>query len=527
MAEIDRCAMETHGIGGLFLMEQAGRGIAGEMLSSLPSSLVQRVAVICGKGNNGGDGLVVARCLARQGCRPLVGLTGRGADLKGDALLQYGRLLAEGIPVHECADSEALRAFFAAAGDSRVWVDALLGTGARGAPTGLVAEAIAELNRRAADARIVSVDIPSGVEADSGRVEGEAVRADIVYTLGLPKLGHVLPPGLNHYRKLAVLDIGFPRAALENAAAEAVLLSARDVHRWLPLRNPSAHKGSEGHLLVIAGSRGMTGAALLCARAAVWMGAGLVTAACPNTLLPIYAGGVWEMLTLPVPETPGGGIAAEAFDCLFGVEARYKAVVMGPGLGRDPATQELVRRVVRDVEAPLVLDGDALAAVTPGMLDERRLPWVATPHPGEMARMFQTTAERVQADRFGFARRLAGNGGGVAVLKGAKTVIAQAGQPLWVNPTGGPAMASGGMGDVLAGVIGALLARGIPPLAAAAAGVYLHGQAADLWVEETGAETAAAGQVLSRLPGAVRRVREESGSARFSPAASPAVPGLL
>lgn len=517
MAEIDRCAIETHGIGGLFLMEQAGNGIAGEMLASLPSGLLRRVAVLCGKGNNGGDGLVVARCLARRGCRPLVGLIGREADLKGDAFLQHRRLREEGIPVHECADTEALRAFFVSAGDSRVWVDALLGTGARGAPTELAAEAIAGLNRRAGDTVIVSVDIPSGVDAGSGRVEGEAVRADIVYTLGLPKTGHVLPPGLNHYRKLAVLDIGFPRALLENADAEAVMLSPRDVHRWIAPRNPSVHKGSQGHLLVVAGSRGMTGAALLCARAAVWMGAGLVTAACPDSLLPIYAGGVWEMLTLPVAETPGGGIAREAFDRLFGEEARYKAVVVGPGLGRDPSTQELVRRMVRDVEAPLVLDGDALAAVTPGMLDERRFPWVATPHPGEMARLFQTTPERVQADRFGFARRLAGNGAGVAVLKGAKTVIAQAGRPLWVNPTGNPAMASGGMGDVLAGVIGALLVQGIPPLAAAASGVYLHGLAADLWVDETGAETAAAGQVLNRLQGTLRWVRDESGPAGSSP----------
>jgi len=515
MAEIDRCAIEKHGIGGLFLMEQAGKGIAEGMLASFSPACLRGAAIICGKGNNGGDGFVVARYLAREGYRVRVGLVGQGTELKGDALLQYRRLVAEGVPVEECGDPAALRRFFESAGDSRLFVDALLGTGGRGAPTGLIAEAIASLNRLAGQAAIVSVDIPSGVDGDTGRVEGDAVRADWVYTLGLPKIGHVLPPGLNYYRKLAVLDIGFPPALMENAESDAVLLSARDINRWMVPRNQSAHKGSEGHLLVLAGSRGMTGAALLCARAAVKMGAGLVTAACPEPLFPIYASGVWEMLTIPVPATPSGGLAAESFDRLFGPEVRYKAVVMGPGLGRDASTQELIRRVVREIEQPLVLDGDALAAISPALLDERLFPWVATPHPGEMARLFQTTADMVQADRFGFARRLAGSGSGVAVLKGAKTVTAQAGRPLAVNPTGNPAMASGGMGDVLAGTVGALLARGIPPFEAAAAGVFLHGLAADLLVGETGTEVVTAGEVLNRLPNALRRVREESGSPRL------------
>ena len=506
MASLDRQAIEERGVSGLWLMEKAGEGVTAGLLSELTSEQLRRTAVVCGKGNNGGDGLVIARRLMGLGYSPRVALIGTGEELQGDARTNSRQAIDLGIRIHECRTSKDMEEFFAQSG-TKVYIDALLGTGAKGAPKGLIAEAIHALNRVGKHGWIVSVDIPSGVNADTGQVEGEAVLADSVYTLGLPKVGLLVPPGMDYCRRLRVLDIGFPGDLMRTVNSDAELLTDGLVESWLPLRGLSAHKGSEGHLLIVAGSRGMTGAALMCARAAIGMGAGLVTAACPGSLLPIYAGGVWEMLTLPVDETPEGSFSEQAFETVFRNEGKYTAVVIGPGLGRNPATQEFVRRTVREVKAPILIDGDGLTALTPDALADRNFPWVATPHPGEMARLFGVRSSDVQSDRWDFARRLAGSGPGVAVLKGAKTVIAAPGRSLYVNPTGSPAMASGGMGDVLAGMIGSLLAKGIPPVEAAAVGVYLHGLASDLIVEETGAEVTPATEVISKIQHAVARVR--------------------
>ena len=510
MAEIDRTTIDRCGVSGLFLMEQAGQCVVNHLLDTLSHEHLQRTAILCGKGNNGGDGLVLARLLSQKGYTPHVALLGNADELKGDARINYSRLLELGIPVHLCLDDEQVTNFFRFTENSLVWIDALLGIGARGAPRGTIATAIAELNQRSTHACLVSIDIPSGIDADTGHVEGVAVFADWVYTLGLPKLGCLLPPGLNHLRNLVVLDIGFPRDVLLHVDPPARLLTVREIDQWLPKRNPSAHKGSEGHLLILAGSKGMTGAALMSAKAAIQMGAGLVTAACPASLLPIYALGVWEMMTKPVPETEEGSFSEEAFPDLFPEASRWKAVVIGPGMGRHPSTQALIRKVVREVSLPLVIDGDSLAAVTKEDLHKRPWPWVATPHPGEMAQLFQIPVSEIQADRLAYAKRLAGCGTGVAVVKGAKTIVAHAKKIPWINPTGSSVMASGGMGDVLTGVIGAWLAKGIPAEFAAASGVFLHGLAAELIAEQTLSEAVTATQVISSLQLALHSTRQWS-----------------
>lgn len=486
-------------------MEQAGQKITLAMLEEFSHSQLQHTAILCGKGNNGGDGFVIARHLYDHGFTPTVAVLADPDDLSGDALANYRLIEGKHIPLYICDNENVLADFFDEAVSTSIWIDALLGTGTRGPAKGLIETAIVKLNERARKSTVVSVDIPSGVEADTGNAQGAAVRADWVFTMGLPKLGHVLLPGLDYYKYLVVLDIGFPVDLMMNAESEARLLSVSEIDRWIPQRNQSAHKGSEGHLLIIAGSKGMTGAALMCAKASIAMGAGLVTAACPESLLPLYAGGVLEMLTLPVAETTEGAIAKEAFDALFSGNRRYTAVVIGPGLSLNPSTQELVREIVQKIDLPMVIDGDGLSALTPERIGNREQSWVATPHPGEMARLFETSVSTIQANRFHYSRRLAGKFG-VAVLKGAKTVISSAHETL-VNPTGSPAMASGGMGDVLAGVIGALAAKGMPALHAAACGVFLHGLAADLLVEETGAEAVSATQVSNNLQNALRCVR--------------------
>ncbi len=508
MASIDRQAIEARGISGLYLMERAGEAIANGLLARFSRPDLIRTAIVCGKGNNGGDGYVVARRLAELGLEPIVATIGSGKELKGDARINFDQFRQQGIVIRECLTSSDLDEWMSATSGSRVFVDAILGTGVRGAPRGLIAESITALNRCAKRKHIVSVDISSGVEANTGNVEGEAIKADEVVTMGLPKVGHVLPPGLNYYNKLIIADIGFPLDLLHTVEAEAELLTERLISPWLPPRNLSAHKGSEGHLLILAGSRGMTGAALLCAKAAIVTGVGLVTTVCPKSLLPIYAGGVWEMLTLPAEETPEGSLDENTWELLTNGTIRFSAVVVGPGLSRHPSTAALVRKVVCEIEKPVLIDGDGLSAVTPVLLAERKHPWIATPHPGEMARLFQTDVPTIQANRWDYAKRLAGSKSGVVVLKGAKTAIASPRATLYVNPTGNPAMASGGMGDVLAGMIGALLAKGIDPIPAAASGVYLHGLAADLLVEETGAEAVAASQVIGKIQPALCRIRK-------------------
>lgn len=504
MAEIDRISIEERGASGQQLMNRAGESVARRILASVSSTQIFNSAILCGRGNNGGDGFVISRILQKEGYSPQVALLGRGGFLKGDAQKEYQRALECGVSVHECGSDADFDEYLRHVDSAQVWVDALLGTGASGAPRGLYAKAIQAMNARAKQVWTAAVDVCSGVDADSGAVEGEAVYADAVYTMGLPKVGHVLPPGLNYYKTLEILDIGFPADLLTAAESRAELLYASQIDAWMPPPGRSSHKGTKGRLLTIAGSRGMTGAALLCAKAAVNMGAGLLTAACPGSLLPLYANGVWEMMTLPVDENVSGAFSESAFDQID--FARFDGVVVGPGLGRDSSTQALVKRICREVDKPVLFDGDGLFALTLDDLRSRSAPWVMTPHPGEAARLLACSTSDLQADRWGAAETLA-VGGGVAVLKGPKTVIAQSGGAHWVNPTGNPAMASGGMGDTLAGMIGALLANGLAPKKAAACGAYLHGLAADIAVEGSGAESLAAGLVSDSIAAAVAAVR--------------------
>lgn len=507
MAAIDRSAIDTRGVSGLYLMERAGEGVANAMMVTLSPEQLRGTVVLCGRGNNGGDGFVIARRLARNGFNPLAALIGNPGDLKGDALTNYTILSEEGVPVFSCDSESELNQFTDRAGSALVWVDALLGTGARGAPRGLLAEAVSILNKASYRSTIVSVDISSGVEADTGRVEGEAVRADWVYTMGLPKVGHVVPPGNSFYKNLTILDIGFPADLLNDAESDALLLSSYDIDRWIPRREVSTHKGKEGHLLVIAGSRGMTGAALMCAKAAVATGAGLVTAVCPASLLPIYAAGVWEMMTLPVNETQTGAISEEAFQQILDSGVRYNAIALGPGLGRHPSTMALVKRILRDIDVPVLCDGDALFVLSADDFKQRKSPWVATPHSGEMARLFETDVPDIESNRWEYARRLSSGTRGAAVLKGPNSVIATGDGLLRVNSTGSPVMASGGMGDVLAGMISAFLAKGIHPGLAASAGVYLHGLSAEIAAKENHAEAVCATQVIANIQKALHRVR--------------------
>lgn len=500
MRRIDAAAIEKHGIPSIVLMENAGRQVAdavGEMLRDDPRA---RVLIVCGKGNNGGDGLVAARHLLNRGADVQVALLAPGDELRGDAAVNYRIARNIGVPLVEHADEEAVRVTTSRAG---MIVDAILGTGISGEVQGIARAAIEAVNR--SPARVVAVDIPSGINADTGAVCGVAVQADMTVTFALPKLGLAQHPGVQHCGELRVADISIPRHLLESHSLKANLVTPGMAADMLPGRHAAMHKGDAGRVLVVAGAGGMTGAAALCAQAAVRAGAGLVFIACPASLNDILEVKCTEAMTLPLPETDERSLAAGAGERVLAEAGRSDAVALGPGLSQHPETTALVRRLVAQIPVPLVLDADGLNALEgePGPLRERRAPTVITPHPGELARLVGGTAEGIQQDRVDAARRAAEATGAVVVLKGAATVTAEPGGEIWVNSTGNPGMAGGGMGDVLTGMIAAFLAGGAEATGAAVAGVYYHGLAADIAAGESGMRGLAATDVAGAMPRAL------------------------
>lgn len=503
---MDQRAIRELGIPGATLMENAGRGAAACIQAALPDLGLPRrgvrVAVVCGKGGNGGDGFVVARWLKRAGHRVEVFLLAAPDELRGDPALKLREMERRGLRARVVEDPAVLARALPAA---QLVVDAILGTGARGEPSALIAAAIEHVN--ASGRPVVALDVPSGLSADGAPPEGPVVRATLTPTFAGLKRGLVGGAGVTLAGRVVVVDIGVPRAAIERGVA-TFELEREDVARHFPPRPRDNHKGSYGHLLVVAGSVGKTGAAALAARAAMRAGAGLVTVATAASAQPVVAALLLEAMTEPVAETAARTIALKARDALYELAARRDAVALGPGLGLDEDTQALARALVFDFEQPMVVDADALTALA-GHLDRLRGARAArclTPHPGEMARMLGVSIADVQRDRIATARQFATAWETPVVLKGATSVIGLPDGTVLLNPTGNPGMASGGTGDVLSGVLGAFLARGLEPAAALAAGVYLHGLAGDVAAERLGQESLVAGDVIEALPEAFRRV---------------------
>ena len=511
MKDADRRTIEEIGLPGAVLMENAGAAVARALRARHPAA--RRPLVLCGKGNNGGDGFVVARHLRDRS--PSVFLFGSRQDVRGEARLHMGALERSGGTLVEVADEEGWRAVHAAAAQADVAVDALLGTGLHQAPTGAVADAIALLRklRRERGMPVVAVDIPSGVPSDGGELAWDAVEADLTVTFAAPKYGHVLPPASEHVGELIVADIGIPDSAIAQTAPSLWLAEEGDVRRAYPPREPGAHKGTLGHVLVAAGSVGKTGAAILASTAALVSGAGLVTAATPAPAQPVVAHGRPELMTEPLPVTAAGALDPQASERMAALARTRDALVIGPGLGQDAAAREFVRDTLRKCPGPVVVDADGLNALaasdrSPRAIDvlRREAAAVVTPHPGEMARLVGASTREVQRRRLETARAFAVESGAVVVLKGHRTVIARPDGAACVNPTGNPGMATGGTGDVLSGVIGALLARGLDGWTAAVAAVYLHGAAGDEAAERRGEESLVAGDLLESIPAVLRRL---------------------
>ena len=503
MREADRRTIEDVGISSLVLMENAGRQVVAAMEASFEDIASRRVAVLCGRGNNGGDGFVVARTLRQRGIESSVFLIGQAADVRGDARTNLEIVARLAGNIVEIPDEQVWELHFSEIASFDIIVDAIFGTGLRAPVSGMLQTVVADLN--SAEIPVVSIDLPTGLSADTPDLIGDAIDATITVTLSAPKLPLVLPAGESRAGDLVIADIGIPTEVIDSLDGPKIeLLTREGIRDLVEPRHPDSHKGDFGRVLLAAGSRGKTGAAALAALGALRCGAGLVTIATPTSCQTTVAGFAPEFMTEGLPETAAGRIDASAIDRVLAIQADVVAV--GPGLGVEPGTTAFVRRLVERAAVPLVLDADALNAFAedPGRLQGREdLAVVITPHPGEMARLVGLTIEEVQAGRLEIARDFAASHHVHVVLKGYRTIIATPEGRRFVNLTGNPGMATGGTGDVLTGMVAAWFAQLLDAEAACKVAVYLHGLAGDLAEADDGEVSMSATDVAGHIGDAI------------------------
>jgi len=501
MQELDRKAIETYRIPGIVLMENAGRGAAEVISNFFPEIHKKKVAIIAGKGNNGGDGFVIARYLLNQGIYVRVYLLTDPKGLRGDAETNFSifhRMKGEVVSVPSSKDyikvKRDLEKF-------DILVDGIFGTGLDAEVRGYYREVIDHLNML--QRPIVAIDIPSGLDADTGKPLGTAIRASLTITFGLPKIGHLIPPGLDYVGKVKVIDIGIPKRLVEEEKIPTYLLEKEEIQKWLSIpRNPDTHKGDYGHLLVIAGSVGKTGAAVMACQAALRMGAGLVTLAIPKSLNAILEMKLTEVMTEPLPETPKQTLSLRAFSAIVRLCENKRAVIIGPGLGTLKETQSLILKLIRTLDLPIILDADGLTALAtqPKTLPIKNRSLMLTPHPGEMARLIRSQVKDVLEDRVGLSRNFSQSQHVHLILKGHPTLITTPKGEVYINPTGNPGMASGGTGDVLTGMIGGLVCQGFDILPSLQIAVYLHGMAGDEGAQDIGEKSLIATDIIEKIP---------------------------
>ena len=503
MREADRRTIDEVGIPSIVLMENAGRQAVAAMEAAFEDLATSHVGVLCGRGNNGGDGFVVARTLVQRGVETSVFLLGSVAEVRGDARTNLEILGRIGLTVVEITNAQEWELHFSEISQCEVLVDAILGTGFHGQLSGLLETVVADVNGLGVP--VVAIDLPTGVSADSHEVEGEAIEASMTVTLAAPKIPLILPPADSHGGDLVIADIGIPLPILDDVEGPYIELLTRERMRDLvPARAADSHKGDFGRVLIIAGSLGRTGAAHLAAMGALRSGAGLVTIATPRSCVPVVAAMAPEYMTEPLDETVSGTIDYSALDRVLEIKADVIAV--GPGLGQSPGTAAFVQGLLERAGVPLVLDADALNAFAgdPDRLVGRDgVDVVITPHPGEMARLLNISVEAVQHDRLRHATEFAASHRVHVVLKGHRTIIAGPDNRAFVNLTGNSGMATGGTGDLLTGMIAAWFAQLLDAEAACKLAVYLHGTAGDLAEADEGDVSLIAGDIASRLGDAI------------------------
>ena len=506
MREADRFTIEDIGIPSLVLMENAGRQVVAAIEAAYEARLEGRVAVLCGRGNNGGDGFVVARTLAQRGIEASVFVVGALAEVRGDARTNLDILGRLGITVVEVNDEQTWELHFSEISQCTLIVDAIFGTGLTSGLSGMMDTVVADVN--AAGIPIVSIDLPSGLSADTPHLVGACIDASMTVTLGAPKLPLVLLPGEAHAGDVVIADIGIPQEVLEGLdGAHIDLLTPEQMRELVEPRAADSHKGDFGRVTLVAGSRGKTGAAHLSAIGALKSGAGLVTIATPASCLAVVASMAPEYMTEGLPEAKDGTVTHSGVERVL--ELRSEVIACGPGLGRGPGVTAFVRGLIDKATVPLVLDADALAALVDepgGLLGREERDVIITPHPGEMARLIGSTVEEVQISRISVAMTYATTHHVYVVLKGHRTLIATPEGHVFINPTGNPGMATGGSGDVLTGMIAAWLAQLLDAEAACRLAVFLHGAAGDLAEGEEGQAAMTATDILAQLGPALTRL---------------------
>jgi NAD(P)H-hydrate epimerase len=515
MGEVDRLTTEQYRIPSILLMENAGRSVADEIEKACPGLNQKRILVLCGRGNNGGDGFVVARYLALRGANPSILLFSEPEKLKGDALANWEIAKAMGLQIRVLAKPLEPKTYLKRTSAPDVIVDALFGTGLS-KPLGHDFRPVVEWINKSGSF-VVAVDIPSGLMADSPEIIGPAVKAHLTVTFSALKLAHVVPPASDMAGKIVLAPIGSPPALFDNPEYRLNLIDAAQVRKAVPSRVRDSHKGSFGHVYVVAGSRGKSGAALMTGIAALRSGAGLVTLWLPRSLQKSAVGKFPELMTEMLPETEEGTSDRSGAEKLIAFLEDMDALVLGPGITTHPSTRRLVWELVRRSPVPVVLDADGINAFAPPaepLKNQANQPVIITPHPGEMARLIGRKISEVQKNRLETARECAATRNCYVVLKGFQTVIATPEGELYINNTGNPGMATGGTGDILAGMMGRFVAGWKNQSARndqakiadfISAAVYLHGLAGDFAAEQKGMESLIATDLLEYLPAALKK----------------------
>jgi hydroxyethylthiazole kinase-like uncharacterized protein yjeF len=517
--EVDRLTTERHGIPSLMLMENAGKSVVAYIKQRFAKLGRRRIVVLCGKGNNGGDGFVVARHLLEMGARSTVYLFADPGEVGGDAAVNLKRWQDAGRELRIVRNENEWQAAKTSISLADIIVDALLGTGLRGPVEGLLREVIEDVNRRKPEVAVVAVDIPSGLSADSGEAQGAAILANFTVTFTAPKIGFFLGSAAQQVGQLIVRDIGSPYELIgEVGKSHLRWLEPREMTQFLIPRSSEGHKGDYGHALIVAGSVGKSGAAVLSSWAALRVGAGLVTVATPEPVLPIVASHTPEIMTEPLPATETGSISLRSLEYqrFENLLKGKRALAIGPGLSTHGETMQLVRTVLgKQPPVPVILDADGLNAFDGHEQDLRGSNGMIalTPHPGEMARLLGTTTSDVQSRRLELALKAAADWDAYVILKGHQTIVAAANGQAWINSTGNPGMGTGGTGDVLTGMLAGLTAEygtktwwwtlGF--------GVYLHGLAGDLAAADVGQAPLMASDLIRAIPDAFQHFFYELG----------------
>ena len=505
MAKYDEYAIKTWGIPSSVLMENAGRNTYRLMKERYLTGK-RSIAIICGRGNNGGDGFVVGRYALRDGFQTRVFLLCKKNDLKGDAALNMRLYKSIGGEVVECTGT--IDMMKKGVKDSDIIVDAIFGTGLSKVVEGREKQVIEEINKSGKP--VISVDIPSGIDGKTGVPLGAAIKATHTFTYGYPKFGQILYPGAYYTGKLTVVDISLPVLAEEKLGVDGYVVDGEMIRGFLKERMPWVHKGTFGHVAVIAGSPGKTGAAHMASLAALKIGAGLVTLIIPESLNSIMEVKLTEVMTYPVKDQGTGFFRLSSYKKILEFIEDKDVVIMGPGLSQDAETMELVKKLYSEANKPFVIDADGINAFQ-GHLDVIRCvkrQAVFTPHPGELARIMGLTPKDINEDRIGVGKSFVKDCGIHLVLKGARTILFSVDGQVFINPTGNPVLAKGGSGDILTGFIGGLLSQGYSMNEASILGTYLHGYIADTWVEHGTDMDLLACDLLFGLGEAIKDIRD-------------------